>query len=109
MTTAPARTPDGPALSGNDAATVHAIVAGILPQARMAVFGSRATGHARPFSDLDLLFIDPPSLTWSQRAALRDAFEVSALPFRVDVVELDALPPGMRSRVLAEALPWAMA
>ncbi len=70
----------------------------------MAVFGSRATGRARPFSDLDLLVSDPPRLTWAQRADLRDAFEDSQLPFGVDVVELDGLAAGMRQRVLAEAL-----
>ena len=78
---------------------------GVLPGAKVAVFGSRATGQARPFSDLDLLFIEPPRLTWTQRADLRDAFEASALPFGVDLVELDGLAEGMRARVLAEAQP----
>jgi len=60
----------------------------VLPGARVAVFGSRARGCARPFSDLDLLLCDPPCLTRIERADLRDAFEASALPFPVDLVEL---------------------
>lgn len=39
-----------------------------------------------------------------QRADLRDAFEASALPFRVEVVELAGLAEGMRERVLGEAV-----
>jgi len=93
------------ALSPGQQVLVRKLVDSVLPGARVSVFGSRATGHARPFSDLDLLFIEPPRLTWAQRADLRDAFDASALPFCVDVVELDGLAEGMRQRVLAEAQP----
>jgi uncharacterized protein len=84
---------------------VRRLIDGVLPGARVAVFGSRATGRARPFSDLDLLLIEPATLSWSQRADLRDAFEASALPFRVDLVEADSLAAGMVQRVVAEAVP----
>ena len=93
------------ALSPAQRVLVRQLIDGVLPGAQVAVFGSRATGHARPFSDLDLLFIEPARLTWAQRADLRDAFEASALPFGVDVVELDGLAEGMRQRVLTEAQP----
>jgi uncharacterized protein len=69
------------------------------------VFGSRATGHARPFSDLDILISKPHKLDWRARADLTDAFEASNLPFRVDVVEESRLTPGIAPRVLAERLP----
>ena len=75
-----------------------------MPGARVAVFGSRATGRARPFSDLELLFIQPRRLTWAQRADLRDAFESSSLPFKVDMVEADSLPEGMAARAHAQVL-----
>ena len=51
-----------------------------------------------------LLVVEPASLSWSQRADLRDAFEASDLPFRVDVVEANALPPGMTGRVAGESV-----
>lgn len=94
-------------LTPSEHALVREIVQRVVPGARVQVFGSRATGQARPFSDLDLLFVAPPSLSWQQRADLRDAFEASALPFRVDVVEADELAPGMAQRVRAEAVPLA--
>ncbi len=93
------------ALSPPQRILLRQLIDGVLPGAQVAVFGSRATGHARPFSDLDLLFIAPPRLTWAQRGDLRDAFEASALPFSVDLVELAGLAEGMRQRVLAEAQP----
>jgi predicted nucleotidyltransferase len=69
------------------------------------IFGSRATGRARPYSDLDVLISQPPLLGWRERAELVDAFEASNLPFKVDVVEEQRLAPGMAARVLAERLP----
>ncbi len=76
----------------------------VLPGARVAVFGSRSTGRARPHSDLDLLLIEPPRLSWAERAALREAFEASQLPFCVDLVELAGLDAGLARRVLGEAI-----
>ena len=101
---APAGTPlPDLALSPQQRQRVRQLIDQVLPGAAVAVFGSRATGRARPFSDLDLLLIDPPRLTWRQRADLRDAFEASELPFRVDLVEAAGLAGGMAPRVMAEA------
>ena len=93
-----------PQLSAVQLAQVRQILRCHLPNARVCVFGSRASGKARPFSDLDLLVQQPTVLDWQTRANLVDAFEASELPFRVDVVESDRLAPGMRQRVLAEAI-----
>lgn len=82
---------------------VRQLIDAVIPGARVAVFGSRATGRARPFSDLDLVFTDPPCLSWVQRAALRDALESSALPFVVDLVDRAALSEAIAARVDAEA------
>ena len=96
-----------PALAPDRACTVRGIIDSVVPGAQVRVFGSRATGRARPFSDLDLLFVQPARLSWAQRADLRDRFEASDLPFRVDVVEADALPAGMAERVASESVALA--
>jgi uncharacterized protein len=70
-------------------------------------FGSRATGRARPYSDLDLLVARSHPLDWRARSNLAEAFEASHLPFRVDVVEEAGLPEQIAQRVRLEriALP----
>ena len=93
------------ALTGEHALTVRRIVDAVLPGAEVFVFGSRATGKARPFSDLDLLFVKPPQIGWDELAQLRDQFDASTLPFRVDVVEAAGLAPGMVERVTRERKP----
>lgn len=92
------------ALTPAQAQTVCGILDRVVPGAEVRVFGSRAAGHARPFSDLDLLFVEPARLSWLQRADLRDQFEASDLPFRVDVVEAEGLASGMAERVVSESL-----
>ena len=92
----------GVALSPEQLHDVRQIIAQVIPGAQVWVFGSRATGKARPFSDLDLLLTYPPKLTWGQRAALRDGFEASHLPFRVDIVESGGLAFGMAERIRSE-------
>lgn len=86
-------------------ATLRRVLDATIPGARVAVFGSRATGRTRPFSDVDLLILKPSPLPWAHRLALLDALEASDLPFRVDVVEATTVPDAIRERILAEAVP----
>ena len=94
----------GVALSPEQLHEVRQIMAHVIPGAQVWVFGSRATGKARPFSDLDLLLMQPPKLNWAQRAALSDGFEASRLPFFVDVVESAGLAFGMAERIRSEQI-----
>jgi uncharacterized protein len=92
------------ALTPAQARTVRGILDRVVPGAEVRVFGSRAAGRSRPFSDLDLLFVEPARLSWLQRADLRDQFDASDLPFRVDVVEAEGLASGMAERVASESV-----
>lgn len=55
--------------------------------ARIWCFGSRARGDHRPFSDLDLMVESPADLSRAV-AALKEVFEESRLPIKIDLVEL---------------------
>ena len=91
-------------LTAAQTSIVRDVLQQVIPGATVRVFGSRATGHARPFSDLDLLVVQPARSSWQQRADLRDRFEASDLPFRVDIVEADGLPSGMAEGVASESI-----
>lgn len=69
--------------------TVRAVLARHLPDGTVWAFGSRVHGrHLKPFSDLDLAVLTPLSV--DQLAALRSAFTESDLPFRVDLIDMEA-------------------
>ena len=89
-------------LSPEHVRSVRQTLNAVVPGAEVWVFGSRATGRARPFSDLDLLMTRPARLTWAERAGLRDAFDEGDLPFKVDIVEAHTLAPGIAERVARE-------
>ena len=51
------------------------------------VFGSRASGSPKPYSDLDIAIMGDEKIDFETQALLRDAFEESDLPFRVDILQ----------------------
>jgi predicted nucleotidyltransferase len=61
--------------------------AGLPPDAKIWVFGSRATGTSKASSDLDLVIDAGRKLTPDEQSALRAGFEDSDLPYTVDVVD----------------------
>jgi predicted nucleotidyltransferase len=82
---------------------VQGILTAHLPPGSVAwVFGSRATGRARPFSDLDLLVDAGRRLTLDERAALAEAFTECDLPYKVDVVDWQGLDEHFRQIIVAE-------
>ncbi len=69
-----------------------------LPDTEVWAHGSRVKRTGRPASDLDLVvFARPPQRR--QVAELREAFEDSDLPFRVDVHVWDDLPESFRAEI----------
>lgn len=74
---------------------------------RAWVFGSRATGRARRYSDLDLAIDAGRRLTIDETAMLREAFDESDLPYRVDIVDWHTIGEDFRRLIAAERHPLA--
>ena len=73
-----------------------------VPGVEVRVFGSRVTGRARKYSDLDLALVADDKLDWRRVEALKDAFAESDLPFIVDILDLNAVSEGFRNVVAAD-------
>jgi type I restriction enzyme S subunit len=58
-----------------------------VPECEVRAFGSRITQTAKPYSDLDLVVVGKERLANKIIYALKDDFEESDLPFRVDVLD----------------------
>jgi predicted nucleotidyltransferase len=91
--------------------TVLAVLERHVPDREVRVIGSRVTGAAKPFSDLDLVIMGDTALALRTLAKLRDAFDDSNVPFVVDLVEWAGASDTFRriisehSRLLREATP----
>ena len=81
--------------------TVLALLERHLPNTAAWAYGSRAKWTARPQSDLDMVVFATPEQN-GQVSHLREAFEESNLPFRVDLFVWDAVPEKFRKQIEAE-------
>ena len=66
---------------------VQDILRRLAPEHEVWAFGSRATGRAKPYSDLDLALISDRPLPLDLSARLAEAFSESNLPWKVDLVD----------------------
>jgi len=79
--------------------TIGGILDEHVPGCEVRVFGSRVSGEAHKYSDLDLAIKCPKPLTSEVMQALMDAFSESDLPILVDVSDWHELSEGMRNRI----------
>jgi uncharacterized protein len=86
-------------LPESDLATVRNLLAKHLPGNRVYVFGSRARGTAKPFSDLDLAIEADAPIPPERIESLREAFSESNLPILVDLVDLRTVSDTFRTRI----------
>lgn len=84
---------------------VLAMLARHVPDREIRVMGSRVTGRAKPFSDLDLVVMGDEPLDFRTMGQLREAFDESNLPFAVDVVEWASASEGFRRIIDEQARP----
>ncbi|QDH16977.1 nucleotidyltransferase family protein [Swingsia samuiensis] len=74
-------------ITPEERAIVQRILRDIVPDREVRVFGSRVTGKAKPFSDLDLAIMGDEPLPLAVRARLEEAFSEADLPWKVDVLD----------------------
>lgn len=72
---------------------VRSILAQHLPHARVWAFGSRVQGRSWKFSDLDLAIDAGQVLDNRALGSLKDDFQESRLPIKVDVLDLHSVTP----------------
>lgn len=69
------------------------------------VFGSRATWTTRFSSDLDIAVQGKDKLDYDSKLALDIAFDESALPYTVDIIDLNNVNPQFKRIVDKEKVP----
>lgn len=91
-------------LSAKQLGEVQELLRQYLPGLEVRAFGSRAGGHPKPASDLDLMVLSDRPLEPIQSALLADAFAESDLPFKVDIIDAGSATPSFRARALAGSI-----
>lgn len=68
------------------------------PNAKFYIFGSRAKGKHREYSDVDIA-IDCQDLTGSVKSKLEIEFENSTFPYEVDIVDLNDIKESFKNLI----------
>jgi uncharacterized protein len=94
------------AIEQAELAEIRSILEAHLPSTvQVQVFGSRAGGRVKCYSDLDLVLEGEKVLPLSLVAELREAFDESALPYKVDLVDRRSVDPVFGAIIDATKLP----
>ena len=70
----------------------------------ISIYGSRVTGKARPYSDLDILLKASAPLSLEQMAEIKDKFSESNLPFLVDITDWNNISNDFKERITTESV-----
>jgi predicted nucleotidyltransferase len=71
------------------------------------VFGSRATGKAKRYSDIDLALIGQKPVPIRILSSLHEALENSRLPYVVDVVDFQTASQQLREQISTQGVQLA--
>ncbi len=88
-------------ISTNQRKTILELLRKYLPNTTAWVYGSRVKWTSRPQSDLDMVVFAAPEQD-RQVSNLREAFEESNLPFRVDLFVWDTVPEQFHEQIEAD-------
>jgi predicted nucleotidyltransferase len=94
-----------PALRERDLAVLRGVFLRFPCVSEVRLFGSRATGHARRASDIDLA-ISAPAATAGEWLALTEALESAPLIYELDVVRTERTDnPRLLEKLTREGVP----
>ena len=78
----------------------------IFPEAKIYAFGSRISGDAKTYSDLDLALDLQGEVSFNQLAILRQAFSESDIPFHVDIIDFHQVNDEFKKIILQSSYVW---
>lgn len=82
------------------------ILSVLFPEAKIYLFGSRAWGTARPFSDIDVALDEGKRIDILRMSEVHGMFDGSNFPMKIDVVDLRGLPADWIELIEKKGIAW---
>jgi len=82
------------------------VISALLPEAKIYLFGSRAGGTHKKYSDVDIAVDAGKELRRADVGEARDMLNESNIPFKFDVVDLQAVDQEMKNSILKNGILW---
>lgn len=85
---------------------IIALIAALIPNAKIYLFGSRARKTHGPGSDIDIALDAGSELERVRVGEVRDILNASNIPNKIDVVDIYGVTKDMRESILSEGILW---
>ncbi|MBU1087127.1 MAG: nucleotidyltransferase domain-containing protein [Candidatus Omnitrophica bacterium] len=89
-------------VSAQDLKIIKQILKKYVSDYEIRAFGSRVTGKAKSYSDLDLVIVGKQKIERKLMVLLKEAFENSKLNFRVDIIDWQIISNSFREIIKSE-------
>lgn len=93
-------------LKPEERAKIIGVLTILFPDAKIYLYGSRARGTHREFSDVDIAIDAGHKLSPRFFAEARGMLEASLVPYNFDVVDFHCIPVAMKEAILREGILW---
>jgi predicted nucleotidyltransferase len=83
------------------------LISVFLPNTKIYLFGSRATGKHRESSDVDIALVDNKQKIHRHTISqIKDAIEAIDMPYGIDVVDLNSVSKILREQIKRDMVLW---
>jgi len=85
---------------------IISLILALQPNAKIYLYGSRARNEERLGSDIDIALDAKEKIPLAQLGEIRDILQASNIPYKFDVVDLNAISNALRTVILKEGVLW---
>lgn len=86
--------------------TIIKLLTVLFPNAKIYLFGSRARGTHKAWSDIDLAIDDNREISHYDLAQAKSVIEGLTMPYTVDIVDINNIPEELKNIILKEGIIW---
>lgn len=87
--------------------TIVGLLKVLFPGVKIYLFGSRARGTEKPYSDIDIALDTGHKLSFLDIAKARNVIEALYIPQKIDIVDMNSIPLEMKKIILKEGILWS--
>lgn len=85
---------------------IIALISALLPNTKILLFGSRATGEHSTGSDVDIALDAGEKISRHLTCEIKEILNTARIPYKIDLVDIHAIPEKMKTLILKEGILW---
>ena len=85
---------------------IISIIKALMPTAKIYLFGSRARGTARKWSDIDIALDVGHAVPLTAIDELISMFQATNIPYKIEIVDFHQVNPDMQNAIKNEGVLW---